>query len=51
MTKFQRRIFDVASAAFDTTIILPSQLAHTFQQLDDELVKLIANAQLAPMKS
>ena len=51
MTKLKQRIFDVASSALDTTIALPSQLANAFRQLDNELDKLVANAQLAPMKS
>jgi hypothetical protein len=51
MTKLQRRIFDVASAAIDTTVALPSQLARAFRQLDAELDKLVADAQLAPAKS
>lgn len=51
MTKLQQRIFNVASAAFDTTLALPSQLARAFRQLDEELDKLVATAQLAPTKS
>jgi len=51
MTKLQRRIFDVASAAIDTTVALPSELARAFRQLDAELDKLVAHAQLAPAKS
>jgi hypothetical protein len=51
MTKLQQRIFDVASAALETTVALPSQLARAFRQLDEELNKLVAHAQLAPMKS
>jgi hypothetical protein len=51
MTKLQRRIFDVASAAIETTEALPSQLARAFRQLDTELEKLVADAQLAPAKS
>jgi hypothetical protein len=51
MTKLQQRIFDVASAAIETTAALPSQLAHAFRQLDAELAKLVADAQLAPAKS
>jgi hypothetical protein len=51
MTKLQQRIFNVASAALETTSVLPSQLAHAFRQLDDELAKLVAEAQLAPLKS
>ncbi len=51
MTKLQRRIFDVASAAIETTEALPSQLARAFRQLDTELEKLVADAQLAPAKT
>ncbi len=51
MTKLQRRIFDVASAAIDTTATLPSELARAFRQLDAELDKLVADTQLAPAKS
>ena len=51
MTKLQQRIFDVASAALETTVALPSQLAHAFRQLDVELDKLVLQAQLAPFKS
>lgn len=51
MTKLQHRIFEVASAAFETAIALPSQLARAFHQLDQELNKLVADAHLAPMKS
>lgn len=51
MTKLQQRIFNVASAAIETTTALPSQLAHAFRQLDDELDKLVARAHLAPLKS
>ena len=51
MTKLQRRIFDVASAAIDTTVALQSALARAFRQLDAELDKLVADAQLAPAKS
>ncbi len=51
MTKLQQRIFDVASAAIETTATLPSQLARAFRQLDAELDKLVADAQLAPAKS
>src|SRR5713226_8994243 len=51
MTKLQQRIFDVASAAIETTATLPSQLACVFRQLDVELAKLVADAQLAPTKS
>jgi hypothetical protein len=51
MTKLQQRIFDVASSALETTTALPSQLARAFRQLDEELNKLVASAQLAPMKS
>jgi hypothetical protein len=51
MTKLQQRIFDVTSAAIETTVALPSQLARAFRQLDAELDKLVADAQLAPGKS
>jgi hypothetical protein len=51
MTKLQHRIFDVTSAAIETTVTLPSQLARAFRQLDAELDKLVADAQLAPAKS
>ena len=51
MTKLQRRIFDVASAAIDTTVALPSELARAFRQLDADLDKLVSDAQLAPAKS
>ena len=51
MTKLQQRIFDVASAALETATALPSLLAHAFRQLDAELDKLVAQAQLAPVKS
>src|SRR5712692_10361718 len=51
MTKLHRHIFDVASAAIDTTVAVPSQLARAFRQLDAELDKLVADAQLAPVKS
>jgi hypothetical protein len=51
MTKLHRCIFDVANAAIDTTVALPSQLARAFGQLDAELDKLVADAQLAPAKS
>ncbi len=51
MTKLQQRIFDVTSAALETTVALPSQLAQAFRQLDAELDKLVAAAQLAPAKS
>lgn len=51
MTKLQQRIFDMASAAIETTVALPSQLAHAFRQLDAELDKLVAEAQLVPAKS
>ena len=51
MTKLHQRIFDVASAAIETTVALPSQLARAFRQLDAELGKLVADAQLAPAKS
>lgn len=51
MTKLQQRIFDVASAALETTVALPSQLAHAFRQLDAELDKLVLQAQLSPIKS
>jgi hypothetical protein len=44
MTKLQQRIFDVTSAAIETTVTLPSQLARAFRQLD-------ADAQLAPAQS
>jgi hypothetical protein len=50
MTKLQRRIFDVASAAIDTTVAVPSQLARAFRQLDAALDKLVADAQLSPAK-
>lgn len=51
MTKLQQRIFDMASAAVETTVAMPSELAQAFRQLDAELDKLVANAQLAPAKS
>ena len=51
MTKLQQRIFDLASAALETVAALPSHLAHAFRQLDAELDKLVAQAQLAPVKS
>ena len=51
MTKLRQRIFDLASAALETTVALPSQLARAFRQLDAELDKLVANAHLAPIKS
>jgi hypothetical protein len=52
MTKLQQRIFNVASAALETaSAFLPSPLAHAFRQLDDELDKLVAKAQLAPLKN
>ena len=51
MTKLQQRIFDVTSAAIETTVALPSQLARAFRQLDAELDKLVADAQLAPAES
>ena len=51
MTKLQQRIFDVASAALETTVALPSQLSRAFRELDAELDKLIVQAQLSPIKS
>lgn len=51
MTKLQQRIFGMASAAIQTTVALPSQLALAFRQLDTELDKLVAQAQLVPTKS
>ena len=51
MTKLQHRIFNVASAALDTNTPLPSQLAHAFRQLDNELDNLVVKAQLVPLKS
>lgn len=51
MTKLQQRIFHVASSALETTFAISSQLARIFHQLDEELDKLVTNAQLAPMKS
>ncbi len=51
MTKLQQRIFNLTSASLETTLALPSQLADAFHQLDEELDKLVANAQLTPMKS
>jgi hypothetical protein len=51
MTKLQQRIFNVASAALESASDLPSQLAHAFRRLDDELDKLVAKAQLAPLKN
>jgi hypothetical protein len=51
MTKLHQRIFDMASAAIETTATLPSQLASAFRQLDVELDKLVADAQLAPAQS
>jgi hypothetical protein len=51
MTKLQQRIFHVASSALETTFAMPSQLARTFHQLDDELGNLVTNAQLVSMKS
>jgi hypothetical protein len=51
MTKLQHRIFDVASVALQATTTLPSRLARAFQQLDAELEKLVAGANLAPTKT
>ena len=51
MTKLQQRIFDLASAALETTVSVPSKLARAFRQLDAELDKLVAEARLAPVKS
>ena len=51
MTKLQQRIFHVASSALETTFTMPSQLTRAFRLLDEELDKLVTNAQLAPMKS
>lgn len=51
MTKLQQRIFHLASSALETTFTISSPLARTFQQLDAELAQLVANAQLAPLKS
>jgi hypothetical protein len=51
MTKLQQRIFDLASAALETTATIPSKLARAFRQLDTEVEKLVAEAQLAPAKS
>ena len=51
MTKLQQRIFHVASSALETTFAMSSQLTRIFHLLDEELNKLVANAQLAPMKS
>lgn len=51
LTKLQQRIFDVASVAAETTAAMPSRLARAFRQLDLELDKLVAAAQLAPAKS
>jgi len=51
MTKLQQRIFNLASAALTTRIPGPSPLAQAFRQLDEELGKLVASAQLAPLKS
>jgi hypothetical protein len=51
MTKLKKRIFDVTSAAIETTMALPSQLALAFRQLDAELDKLVTDAQIAPGKS
>jgi hypothetical protein len=51
MTKLQTRIFDLASVALHTSEAVPSRLARAFRQLDAELDKLVANAQLAPAKT
>ena len=51
MTKLQQRIFNITSATLETTLTLPSQLANAFCQLDQEVDKLVTNAQLAPSKS
>ena len=51
MTKLQQRIFDLASAALETTVTVPSKLARAFRQPDAELDKLVAEARLAPAKS
>ncbi len=51
MTKLRQRIFDLASAALETTTAWPSQLAHAFRQLDAQLDNLVTNAQLAPAKT
>jgi len=51
MTKLHQRIFDVASAALETTSAWPSQLARTFRQLDAQLDNLVTNAQLTPAKT
>jgi hypothetical protein len=50
MTKLQNRIFDVVSTTLHAPAVLPSRLAHAFQQLDAELEKLVAHATLAPAK-
>jgi hypothetical protein len=51
MIKLQQHIFDLAAAAMDTSVILPSQLQRAFRQLDMALDKLVAHAQLPPTKS
>jgi hypothetical protein len=51
MTKLRQRIFDLSSAALETTTALPSQLARAFRQLDAQIDKLVTYAQLAPTKS
>ncbi len=51
MTKLQNRIFNVASVALLAPATLPSRLARAFQQLDAELERLVADANLAPAKT
>jgi hypothetical protein len=51
MTKLQRRIFNVAGAALTATAEIPSVIAEAFQQIDAELERLVASAQLAPAGS
>ena len=48
MTKLQQRIFNLAGLALNTVAEVPATLAKAFREIDAELERLVANAQLAP---
>ncbi len=48
MTELQQRIFNLAGLALATAVDVPAALAKAFREIDTELERLVASAQLAP---
>ncbi len=51
MTKLHTRIFNIATAALPEADTLSQPLARAFKNIDDEVDRLVANAQLSPAQT